>query len=289
MRSHPPALRAALASLLLLGSCKSTRQPPEPATADVPPRVTTPPPADVPQLPPPAPRYVADIVARVAHDPQAFTQGLAFYQGKLFESTGLNGESTLRELDPASGRVLRRREIAAEHFAEGLTVLNGRIYQITWRSQICFVYDAVTLQPVAEHRYRGEGWGLTHDGRNLILSDGTDRLRFFDPATFAEQRSVRVRDGERSIDQLNELEMIDGEVYANIWHDDRIARIDPATGRVVGWIDAGPVHASMNLADPEAVTNGIAWEPLTHRLILTGKLWPAMFEVRLRRVGERAP
>lgn len=283
MRPLDLPLLALLASL----GCRSTPPPPEPAPVTVQPPAPTVT-ADVPRAPPPTPRFVADVVTRIAHTPDAFTQGLVFDQGRLYESTGLNGQSSLRELDPATGRVLRRRDLAEEFFAEGLTILDGKIYQITWRSQRCFVYDAATLRPIAEHAYHGEGWGLTHDGRNLILSDGTDRLRFFDPTTFAELRSVRVRDGERYIEQLNELEMVDGEVYANIWHDDRIARIDPATGRVVGWIDASTVHASMGLTDPEAVTNGIAWEPRTRRLILTGKNWPAMFEVRLRAVGDGA-
>lgn len=282
MRPHA----ALSAALLTLGACRSTAQPPEPSnvTAPAPPPPADVPPPNVPRVVAQTPRWVAEVVARFEHAPDAFTQGLAFERGRLFESAGLYAQSSVRELDPATGRVLRRRNLGAEFFAEGLTVLDGRVFQITWREQRCFVYDAATLRPLAERAYRGEGWGLTHDGRNLILSDGSDRLRFIDPGTFAEQRSVRVRDGERAIDQLNELEMVDGEVFANIWHEDRIARIDPASGRVVGWIDVAAVHASLRLDDPEAVANGIAWEPTARRLFITGKNWPAIFEVRLRAV-----
>lgn len=279
--------RLPLALALFATACDPSPRSSPPAVAQSP----APPPAHTPPPSPPAPRapvtpvYIAEAVRRIAHTPDAFTQGLAFHGSRLFESTGLNGQSSVRELDPLSGRVMRRRDVAEEHFAEGLTVFNGRIFQITWRSQRAFVYELDTFRPVAEHTYVGEGWGLTHDGHNLILSDGTARLRFFDPTNFSEQRWVRVRDGERSIDQLNELEMIDGEVWANLWHEDRIARINPANGRVVAWVDASALHASLNLADPEAVLNGIAFEPETRRIILTGKNWPAMFEIRLRRVG----
>lgn len=271
-------------SLSLLAACDPPRRPVAATPADV---VNSPaPPAPAP---PPAPRgvprYIAEPVRRIEHTPDAFTQGLAFHGPRLFESTGLHGQSSVRELDPTSGRVMRRREVPSEHFAEGLTIFNGQVFQITWQSQRCFVYDLDTFRPVAEHTYVGEGWGLTHDGRNLILSDGSARLRFFDPRTFVEQRSVRVRDGETAIEQLNELEMIDGEVWANIWHEDRIARIDPATGRVVAWVDATALHDSLHLGDPEAVLNGIAYESSTRRILLTGKNWPAMFEIRLRPAG----
>jgi len=280
--------RLHLALALLATACDPPPRsaPPAPTPTPAPPPAPTPPPA------PPAPvvpRYVAEPVRRIAHDSGAFVQGLAFHGPRLFESTGLNGQSSVRELDPTSGRVIRRRDVAEEHFAEGLTVFDGRIFQITWRSQRAFVYELDTFRPIAEHSYVGEGWGLTHDGRQLILSDGTARLRFFDPTNFSEQRWVRVRDGERSIDQLNELEFIDGEVWANIWHEDRIARIDPATGRVVAWVDATALHASLNLPDPEAVLNGIAYERDTRRIFLTGKNWPAKFEIRLRRVEGGAP
>lgn len=278
--------RLHLALTLLATACDPPPRSAPPAPTPTPAPAPTPPPA---RRAPLVPRYVVEPVRRIAHTPDAFTQGLAFHGPRLFESTGLHGQSSVRELDPNSGRVMRRRDVSEEHFAEGLTIFDGRVFQITWRSQRAFVYELDTFRPLAEHTYVGEGWGLTHDGRQLILSDGTARLRFFDPATFSEQRWVRVRDGERSIDQLNELEFIDGEVWANIWHEDRIARIDPATGRVVAWVDATALHASLNLPDPEAVLNGIAYEADTRRIFLTGKNWPAMFEVRLRRVEDGAP
>lgn len=273
-------------TLFALAACDPPHRPVAPVPVDV---VTARPSAPAPPRSTGPARYVVEPVRRIAHTPDAFTQGLAFHQSRLFESTGLHGQSSLRELDPSSGRVMRRRDVPAEHFAEGLTIFDGKVFQITWQSQRCFVYDLDSFRPLAEHSYVGEGWGLTHDGTNLVLSDGSARLRFFDPRTFVEQRVVRVRDGERSIDQLNELEMIDGEVWANIWHEDRIARINPTTGRVVAWVDATALHDSLHLGDPEAVLNGIAFEPSTRRIVLTGKNWPAMFEVRLRRVDEGAP
>lgn len=241
------------------------------------------PPAPVAPVAPPArpTRYTARVVARILHDAGAFTQGLAFHGGALYESTGLRGRSSVRVLDAISGAITRRREVSDEHFAEGLTVLGDRVFQITYQTQTCFVYDATTLEPVGTHTYPGEGWGLTHDGRSLILSDGTDTLRFFDPATFAERRRVRVTDHGAPVDQINELEFVEGEVFANIWHHDRIARIDPLTGRVVAWIDLPFSRESLGLEEPEAVLNGIAYEPSTRRLLVTGKLWPTIFEIAL--------
>lgn len=229
----------------------------------------------------PPTRYTARVVARIPHDAEAFTQGLTFHGGALYESTGLRGRSSVRVLDATSGAVTRRRAVSDEHFAEGLTVLGDRVFQITYQTQTCFVYDAATLEPVTTHTYPGEGWGLTHDGRSLILSDGTDTLRFFDPATFAERRRVRVTDHGAPVDQINELEFVEGEVFANIWHHDRIARIDPLSGRVVAWIDLPFSRESLGLEEPEAVLNGIAYEPSTRRLLVTGKLWPVIFEIAL--------
>lgn len=227
--------------------------------------------------------YTPEVIARYPHDPQAFTQGLEFRGERLYESTGLYGHSSLRVVESATGRVLRQREVPREFFAEGITVFDGRIYQLTYTSQRCFVYDAETLAPLREHAYAGEGWGLTHDDRSLIMSDGSNQLRFIDPSSFAELRRVRVFDGDRAVDQLNELEYVDGEVYANVWHADRIARIDPASGRVVGWIDLSSLRRMVDAGDSEAVLNGIALAPATRHLFVTGKLWPTMFEIRLRR------
>lgn len=228
-------------------------------------------------------RPAVRVVARIPHAADAFTQGLAFHNGALYESTGLRGRSSLRVLDPAIGAITRRREVSDEHFAEGLTVFGGRIFQLTYLTNTCFVYDAATLEPVATHSYPGEGWGLTHDGRSLIMSDGTAELRFIDPDTFAERRRVRVTDGGAPVELLNELEMVEGELLANVWHDDRIARIDPSTGRVLGWIELPFSRESLGLDEPQAVLNGIAYEPSTRRLLVTGKLWPVMFEIAVAR------
>lgn len=275
-----------LSSLLLpvaLAACNNARPAPVTPVTPATPRVDAP--VTAPAVTPTA-RFAADVVARIPHAPDAFTQGLEFYEGSLFESTGLYGRSTVRVLDPVTGSESRRRDVAPEHFAEGLTVFGRRIYQLTYETHRCFVYDAATLAPVAEHTYTGEGWGLTHDDRSLIMSDGTDTLRFIDPATFAVVRRVRVTDGGSPVTQINELEMVEGQVFANIWHGERIARIDPATGRVVGWIELPFSRDSLGLREPEAVLNGIAYEPSTRRLLVTGKLWPVIFEVRLRPVSD---
>ncbi|MBI5514649.1 MAG: glutaminyl-peptide cyclotransferase [Deltaproteobacteria bacterium] len=220
------------------------------------------------------------VLARFPHDPDAFTQGLEFYQGRLYESTGLEGYSTLRVVDTRTGRVLRSRAVAPEHFAEGLTVFRGRVYQLTYRSGRCFVYDADTLEPVREFTYPGEGWGLSHDDQHLLMSDGTDTLRVLDPETFTALRTVRVTDGGVGVIHLNELELLGGELWANVWGSDRIARIDPRSGRVLGWLDLSAVHLQAGTEEPEAVLNGIAYEPTEGRLFITGKLWPWLFELR---------
>ncbi len=261
-------VRLSVVALVMLPGCFPAL--PSPVAPAAPTAPTTPP-----------TRYTARVIARIPHDREAFLQGLTFHAGALYESTGLRGRSSVRVLDATTGAITRRREVSDEHFAEGLTVLGNRVFQITYQTQTCFVYDAATLEPVTTHGYEGEGWGLTHDGHLLIMSDGTDTLRFFDPDTFVERRRVRVTWRGNPIDQLNELEMVEGEVFANVWHSDRIARIDPATGHVVAWITVPFSRLSLGLTEPEAVLNGIAYEPSTRRLLLTGKLWPVMFEVAL--------
>ena len=225
--------------------------------------------------------FTAEVVARIPHSPRAFTQGLELHDGLLYEGTGLSGRSEVRILELESGRELRSIALASEHYGEGLTVLGGRVYQLTLRSERCFVYDARTLERVAEHAYRGEGWGLAHDERSLIMSDGSDVLRFLDPTSFAEQRRVRVRDGLTPVTRLNELEAVGDEIWANVWRTDRIARIDPVTGRVLAWVDLAPLREEVALTEPEAVLNGIAYDEASGRLFVTGKLWPTLFEIRL--------
>ena len=221
------------------------------------------------------------IVHTYPHDQQAFTQGLFYADGHLYESTGKEGRSSLREEDLETGRILRMQLVSDKYFAEGLTDWKNTLVQLTWQSHIAFVYDRSTFRLLRTFSYNGEGWGLTHDAKSLILSDGTATLRFFDPETFHETRRITVKDNGKPVKELNELEYIHGEIYANIWHADRIARISPATGRVVGWIDLKGLMPRSQLTDDEAVLNGIAYDGGHDRLFVTGKLWPKIFEITL--------
>ena len=228
------------------------------------------------------------VVRAYPHDPDAFTQGLVIADGRLFEGTGLNGRSSVREVELETGRVLRRRPLAPEHFGEGLTELGGRLFQLTWTGGVGFVYDRATFEPVRRFSYAGEGWGLTHDGRRLIMSDGTAQLRFLDPGTLAETGRITVTDEGRPVPRLNELEWVEGEVFANVWTTDRIARIDPATGRVTGWIDlSGLLSPADRAGRPVDVLNGIAYDRARKRLFVTGKLWPKLYEITLTKERRR--
>ena len=221
-----------------------------------------------------------EVVAEYPHDPAAFTQGLTFQDGELLEGTGQLGESTLRRVDLESGAVEDSVALANRHFGEGIAVLGDRVFQLTWRTNTCFVYDRATFALLDTFTYATEGWGLTTDGERLIMSDGSDRLFFRDPDTFAKTGSVRVRDGGFPVDDLNELEYVDGEVWANVWTTDRIARIDPATGRVVGWIDlTGLLPEEDRERYKVDVLNGIAHDPASGRILVTGKYWPTLFEI----------
>jgi hypothetical protein len=230
----------------------------------------------------PAPVYGYKVINTFPHDKTAFTQGLIVQNGVMYESTGLNGSSTIRRVELASGKVLQQQKVDAKYFAEGLTSWNGSLLQLTWKDGLGFVYDQNTFAFKQTFRYYGEGWGLTHDDKRLILSDGqpAGALRFLDPATFIETGRVIVKDQGAPVANLNELEFVKGEVFANIWQTDRIARINPATGDVVGWIDLSGLltPAERNTAD---VLNGIAYDAATDRLFVTGKLWPKLFEIQL--------
>jgi glutaminyl-peptide cyclotransferase len=221
------------------------------------------------------------VVRAYPHDATAYTQGLIYREGFLFESTGLNGRSTLRKVKLETGEVVQQRRLDSVYFAEGLAEWNGQLVQLTWRSNIAFVYDLVSFVPRRTFGYPGEGWGLTRDREGFILSDGTDQLRFLHPDTFREVRRVTVTDGGVPIRELNELEYIRGEVYANVWHTDRIARIDPASGRVTGWVDLRGLMSTGYRLDAEAVLNGIAYDAAGNRLFVTGKLWPRLFEIEV--------
>jgi glutamine cyclotransferase len=220
-----------------------------------------------------------EVVQSFPHDPQAFSQGLVYDGGVLLEGTGKYGRSVLREVEPESGLVLRQCDLDPRVFGEGVAVFGDEVFQLTWKEGICFVYDRQTLDPKRHLRYRGEGWGLTHDGKRLIMSDGSSRLKFLDPRTFKVLGRLEVRDGRRPVDKLNELEFVGGEIWANVWTTDYIVRISPETGAVVGWVDL------RGLLEPrphkDAVLNGIAWDADNQRLFVTGKDWPRLFEIRL--------
>jgi glutaminyl-peptide cyclotransferase len=222
-----------------------------------------------------------EIVQSWPHDSHAFTQGLVYRDGRLYEGTGLNGESSLREVTLETGQVLRRHELERSYFGEGLALFGGKLYQLTWLSHVGFIYDAATFQPLGQFSYTGEGWGLTDDGSSLIMSDGTSTLRFLDPVTLQVQHTVTVKDEGRAISRLNELEYVKGEIYANVWQTDLIARIDPSTGLVKGWIDLTGLLAEDQRSGDEDVLNGIAYDAATDRLWLTGKLWPRLFQIRI--------
>ena len=216
------------------------------------------------------------------HDRTAFTQGLAFWQGRLFEGTGMYGESVVRELDPGSGRELRRAALDAKYFGEGITILEGRLYQLTWREHRCLVYDVASFHAVDELRYEGEGWGLTNDGKSLITSDGSEWIRYRDPASFRVTRSLRVSLAGRPVQRLNELEYIHDEIWANVWYSDMILRISPDDGHVVAILDASKIlDRALRSANADDVLNGIAFDPASGSLLLTGKRWPAIYKVAL--------
>jgi glutaminyl-peptide cyclotransferase len=227
------------------------------------------------------PVETVEIVRTLPHDPNAFTQGLFFHDGHLFESTGREGRSWIREVDLETGRVLRQQSIARVYFGEGSTDWGDSIVSLTWQHGLGFRWNLADFTEIGTFQYSGEGWGLTHDQHSLILSDGTPALRFLDPTSFAETRRVRVTAAGRPIDEINELEYVHGDVLANIWQTDRIARIDPQTGRVKAWIDCSALVRKVNLSDPDAVLNGIAWDARTDKLYLTGKDWPVLFEVKI--------
>lgn len=226
-----------------------------------------------------------EVVNRWSHDPGAFTQGLLYDAGVLYESTGLNGESSLRRVELTTGRVLDRVDVPPEFFAEGLTLLDGTLYQVTWQSQRGFAYGLDCFCKQGEFTYDGEGWGLAHDGQLLILSDGTPRLRFLDPRTFAVVRTVDVTYNGLFVRNLNEIEYVRGEIYANIWQTDYIVRIDPATGQVLGWINLAGLLPQAERTFTTDVLNGIAYDAASDRLFVTGKRWPALFEIRVKRAA----
>jgi glutaminyl-peptide cyclotransferase len=229
------------------------------------------------------PVYSYEVVESYPHDPRAYTQGLVIYDGTLYESTGQYGESSLRRVELKKGKVKKKLDVPGQYFAEGMTILNGKIYQLTWQQQKGFIYDLKDFKLESEFAYEGEGWGLATDGHLLILSDGTNQIRFIDPANFRVVRTVSVMEGGQPLAELNELEYIHGEIYANIWKTDKIARIDPQTGRILAWIDLTGLRPSETLVNGENVLNGIAYDEEHDRLYVTGKRWPTLYEIRLKK------
>jgi len=224
------------------------------------------------------PRYSARIVKTFPHDPNAFTQGLEFHGGGLYESTGMVGQSGIRKVALDSGKVLQQLRVSPPFFGEGITIVKGQLIQLTWQHQTGFVYKFPELQFVKQFSYSGEGWGLTNDGKQIYMSDGTAQIRVWDPATLKEIRRITVLDGTRRIDALNELEWVRGEIWANVWQTDQIVRIAPATGKVLGWIDLSALPRDRSTAD---VLNGIAFDAATNRVIVTGKLWSKVYQIEL--------
>lgn len=215
------------------------------------------------------------------HDSQAFTQGLVYLDGHLFESTGLYGQSTLREDDLETGRVIREVSVPSQYFAEGLTNWGSTLIQLTWKAHVAFVYDRSTFRLIKTFHYPWEGWGLTQDGKHLILSDGSDTIHFLDPETFKEVRSIKVTANGHPVNQLNELEYIHGEIYANVWMTSKIARISPQTGKVIAWIKLDGLLPSIEVRGHDAVLNGIAYDGTHNRLFVTGKLWPRLYQIQV--------
>jgi glutamine cyclotransferase len=226
------------------------------------------------------PILVAEVVESYPHDPHAFTQGLEYYDGYLYESTGRSGQSTLRRTVLETGAIVNQVNLPSEYFGEGLTIFRGKIYQLTWLSKIGFIYDVRTFRRIGEFHYESEGWGLTHDDASLILSDGSNKLQFIDPTSFKIVRTLEVYAGNVAVTNLNELEYIDGEIFANVWHSARIARIDPHSGQVLAWIDLASVVARSK-HEPEDVLNGIAYDAKRRRLFVTGKNWAEILEIKI--------
>jgi glutamine cyclotransferase len=240
--------------------------------------------ASIPRVPysPATPRVVPRVVRRWPHDTTAYTQGLLFHAGRLLESTGMRGRSSVRELELETGAVLRRADLPKDEFGEGIALLGERIYQVTWKSKRGFVYDARTFAPIDSFTYEGEGWGMTTDGARLYLSDGSSRIRVIDPDGFRVVRTIRATEAERPVHMLNELEWVNGELWANVYETAFVARIDPATGRVVGYVDLRrlmPADEAKRLDARGGVTNGIAYDSTAGRLLVTGKYWPYLFQL----------
>jgi glutaminyl-peptide cyclotransferase len=232
------------------------------------------------QAPAATPVYGYRVMHIYPHDPEAFTQGLEFRGGVLYEGTGLNGRSSIRKVELETGKVLQQALVGIQYFGEGITVVGSELFELTWQAKRGFVYDLNSFRILRDFEYPGEGWGLTHDNRQIYMSDGSAQIRVWNPSSLQELRRINVHDGNKPIDSLNELEFVKGEIYANVWQTDRIARISPADGHVTGWIDLTGLLTSEEQSRAD-VLNGIAYDSLGDRLFVTGKLWPKLFEIQL--------
>ena len=228
------------------------------------------------------PTYSYEIVATYPHDTGAYTEGLLWHEGRLFESTGQPGESNIREVDLKTGRVLRKHDIDAKYFGEGIIIFGDKMFELTWKDQIGFIYDWKTFKQVSAFHYEGQGWALTTDGQSFIMSNGSSVLAFRDPATFKVTSAITVTDHDVPVEKLNELEWIKGEIWANVWESDQIARIDPTNGHVLGWIDLKGILAPADRRGKEDVLNGIAYDDKNDRIFVTGKYWSKLFEIKLK-------
>lgn len=228
------------------------------------------------------PVYDFKVVRTYPHDPSAFTEGLLYRDGYLYESTGLNGKSSIRKVALESGKVLQSKDIPPQYFGEGLAAVGDTLVNLTWQTQTGFVFDLATFEQRSTFAYPGEGWGLTSNGKELAMSDGTAVLRFLDPKTFLEVRRVKVTADGIPVDQVNELEWVGDEIFANLWHTNTIARIDPASGKITGWIDLSKLYPAAGTGlNGENVMNGIAYDAEKKRLFVTGKLWPKLYEIKI--------
>ncbi len=277
-----PATPSPTVSLTAEATATSLPPPPTPTTASA---SLTP---TVASQPPPAgessaetPFYSYEIVNEYPHDPEAFTQGLIYQDDILYEGTGLRGESKLRKVELETGQVIQEIGLAEGLFGEGITIFGDRLIQLTWQARVGFVYDKESFEKLQEFNYPTEGWGITHDGQRLIMSDGTSTLYFWDPQTLAEIDRLEVTDRGEPVRLLNELEYINGEIYANVWQTTRIARISPDSGQVLGWIELGGLLKPEDVSGRVDVLNGIAYDAERDRLFVTGKWWPKLFEINL--------
>ena len=227
------------------------------------------------------PVYGYRVIHAYPHDRGAFTEGLEIRDGFLYESTGLNGRSSLRKVKLETGEILQNMPLASEYFGEGITIVGDRVIQLTYQTEVGFVFGLKDFRQLQRFSYEGEGWALTHNATSIFMDDGTDEIRVWDPKTLAEKRRIKVRDGGKPVDNLNELEWVEGELLANVWQTDRIARISPTSGAVTGWIDLTGLLSPMYRDGTEDVLNGIAYDAARKRLFVTGKLWPKVFEIQL--------